>query len=357
MKTAYTEDDLTSTVVDILLKIGALVLVLIWCFQIISPFLNIVVWAIIIAITLYPLQNMISTKLGERPKLASALIFGTLLATVLIPSYFFGESLVEGIQNYTQAFEKDAFDIPAPPAKVAEIPIVGDKLYATWHQASENVGDVLLKYKDQLGNIGKAILNGIMGTAGGILQLVVSFIIAGIMLSSSKNVSDVGTQFYRRLIGKERGDEFATVSEITIRNVAKGILGVSAIQAILIGIVLLLANVPYAGLWTLFCLILCTMQIGPAPIIIPVIIYIFSIYGTGMSIFWTVILVALTLLDNVLKPMLMGKGAPVPMLVIFIGSLGGFFTSGFLGMFIGAIVLSIGYKLFIAWLNDAPEKV
>lgn len=345
------EDMLTGKVIDILLKVGALFLVLLWCFQIIRPFINIVVWAIIIAITLYPLQGMLSKRLGEKPKLASTFIFTAIFLLFLVPIYFLGDSMLEGVQNYSGAFQNNELKLPAPPQRVEEIPLVGEQLYKTWTEASNNLPEVVLTHKTQVAALGKAVLKGIMSTAGGMVQMLISFIVAAIMLASSSSASGFGHQFYRRLIGGQLGDEFARISEITIRNVAKGILGVSVIQALALGIAFLLAGVPYAGLWALFCLILCVIQIGPAPIVIPVIIYVFSIHGTAVSVIWTIVLVALMLMDNVLKPMLMGKGAPVPMLVIFLGAIGGFMASGFIGMFIGAIILSLGYKLFIAWLN------
>ena len=150
----------------------------------------------------------------------------------------------------------------------------------------------------------------------------------------------------------ERGDEFAEISNVTIKNVAKGILGVAIIQSTLAGIGFILAGVPYAGLWALICLILAIIQIGPALVIIPVIIYLFSTMGLLGAILWTVYFVVVMISDNFLKPILLGKGAPVPMLVIFLGTIGGFITSGFVGMFIGAIILSLGYKLFITWLDE-----
>ena len=150
----------------------------------------------------------------------------------------------------------------------------------------------------------------------------------------------------------ERGDEFAEISNVTIKNVAKGILGVAIIQSTLAGIGFILAGVPYAGLWALICLILAIIQIGPALLIIPVIIYLFSTMGLLGAILWTVYFVVVMISDNFLKPILLGKGAPVPMLVIFLGTIGGFITSGFVGMFIGAIILSLGYKLFITWLDE-----
>jgi predicted PurR-regulated permease PerM len=161
----------------------------------------------------------------------------------------------------------------------------------------------------------------------------------------------VSKKFFKKLVGK-RGDEFSDISEKTIRNVVKGVFGVAVIQSILSGIVFMLAKVPYAGLWALLILILAIIQLGPALVIIPVIIYLFSAISPISATIWTVVLIAVMLSDNILKPYLMGKGSPVPMLVIFLGSIGGMMSFGFLGLFFGAIILSLGYKLYSGWLTE-----
>ena len=159
-----------------------------------------------------------------------------------------------------------------------------------------------------------------------------------------------------KIVG-DRGKEFGNITELTIQNVAKGILGVSFIQSTLAGIGFLLAGVPYAGLWTLICLLLSVIQIGPGLVIIPVIIYLFTIYSPLAATLWAVHFIVVMISDNIMKPFMLGKGAPVPMLIIFIGSIGGFILDGFVGLFIGAIFLSIGYKLFVAWVNESPSEI
>ena len=139
---------------------------------------------------------------------------------------------------------------------------------------------------------------------------------------------------------------------MTIRNVSRGIIGVAFIQATLAGIGFLIAGVPLAGLWALISLFLAIIQIGVTPVLIVVIIYIFSTASTLTAVLLTIWLILVGLSDNILKPLLLGKGAPVPMLVIFLGAIGGFIFSGFMGLFLGAIVLSIGYKLLQAWLDE-----
>jgi len=196
---------------------------------------------------------------------------------------------------------------------------------------------------------------GILGAASGVIQILVSLIIAGILLVIGGAGESV-RKFFRKLAG-ERGDEFADMTLKTVGSVVKGIIGVALILALLHGIILMLAGVPYAGIWTLLIFVLCVLQIPVVIVTLPIIIYIFSVQEVGSAILWTALLLVAGLSDNVLKPILLGKGAPVPMLVIFIGVIGGFILSGFIGLFTGAIVMSIGYKLFTGWLNTSDEVV
>jgi predicted PurR-regulated permease PerM len=157
-------------------------------------------------------------------------------------------------------------------------------------------------------------------------------------------------KFFRKLAG-ERGDEFADMTLKTVASVVKGILGVALILALLNGLIFMLAGVPYAGIWTLFAFVLAVLQIPLIFITLPIIVYLFAEKELMTAILWAVLIFVAGLSDNVLKPILLGKGAPVPMLVIFIGVIGGFLLSGFIGLFTGAIVMSIGYSLFVSWIN------
>lgn len=342
-------------VIDIAIKLGVLFLLLAWCFRIISPFISIVIWALIIAVAIFPLFKSISKKLGDSKKISATIITLVFLSVIIIPSLLFTGSMVDGIKKMSSDIENKSIKIYPPPEKVAEWPLVGSTIYGTWKLASENMKAVVEKYDDQLLAAGNWIVSALMGIGMDVLQFIISIIIAGVFLASSDSGGKAVRQFYRRLVG-ERGEEFALASEVTVRNVAKGVLGVAVIQSFLAGIVFLLAGIPYAGLWALICLILCVIQLGPGLVIIPVIVYIYTVADTWVAVLWTIALIVVMLSDNILKPLLMGKGAPVPMLVIFLGSIGGFISAGFIGLFIGAIILSLGYKLFIAWLEEAKTN-
>jgi predicted PurR-regulated permease PerM len=180
---------------------------------------------------------------------------------------------------------------------------------------------------------------------------VLAIFISGAFLANSEATGRVTRAIAKRLVG-ERGPEFAAVAEQTVRSVASGILGVALIQALLAGLGFLIAGVPAAGLLTLVCLIFGVIQLGVVIVLIPVVIYLFSTADMVTAVGFLIWAILVAPVDNILKPILLGRGVDVPMLVIFVGAIGGFLSAGIIGLFIGAVVLALGYKLFVAWLGQ-----
>ncbi len=341
----------TNTVLEVLIKIGFLLLLVFACFQILFPFLAPVVWGLLICIILYPVYRRLVSKLGGRKKISAIIVTGGLLVLLTVPSFFLFESLVEGMQEIGGQMQANDLVVPPPPDKVKDWPIIGDRTFETWKMASENLEMLFRKYEHQITAVGKSLLSSLLGTGKGLLEFILSIIIAGVLLTYSESGNVLAKKLFTRIVG-ERGDEFATMSRNTILNVAKGIIGVAIIQALFSGIGFGLAGLPYAGLWTMVVLILAIIQLPLTVVFIPVVIYLYStMSGLGATL-WTVYFIAVGLSDNVLKPILLGKGAKVPMLVVFLGAIGGFIAFGFIGLFAGAILLSLGYTLFLAWINE-----
>jgi len=302
-----------------------------------------------------PLHKSLSKLMGGKPKLASTFIVLISLAIIIIPSLMFMNSTIDGVKEIRSAYQTGNLTIPPPSEKVKSWPIIGEKIYDIWLSGASDLKNIVIKYKDQLADIGSKVAKGALGATSGILQLIGAMIIAGILLAVGGTGEEI-RKFFRKVAGN-KGDEFADVAKLTVRNVVKGVLGVAIIQSFLIGMGFLLAGIPYAGLWTLLVLIFAILQIPPTLIVLPIVAYMFSEMDTLPAVLWTIYLFLAGLSDNILKPILLGKGAPVPMLVIFIGVIGGFIFSGFIGLFTGAIVMSIGYKLFIAWINSVDQGV
>jgi predicted PurR-regulated permease PerM len=266
----------------------------------------------------------------------------------------FLDTIVSGVTELKEAYDAGTLTIPPPSEKVKTWPVIGEKIYEIWSSGTPYLKDLVIKYKEQLAAIAGKLASGLLGATSGIFQMIGAVIIAGILLTI-ENAGDSVKKLFRKIAGK-KGDHFADIAQLTIGNVVKGVLGVALIQALLIGIGFLLAGIPFAGLWTILVLVLAILQLPPLLIVLPVALYMFSEKETASAVIWTIYLFLAGLSDNILKPVLLGKGAPVPMIVIFIGVIGGFILSGFIGLFTGAIVISIGYKLYEGWINTSDEE-
>ncbi len=339
-----------NSIYDTTIRLIVLAFIITWCLLIMYPFMSIILWSLILALALYPLHSKLVQLMKGKPKLASAIIIFFILVILILPTWFLIGSLIEEVKALKTSYDSGTLTIPQPPVKVKEWPIIGEKVYELWLNITSDIRPVILKYQDQLLEFGKKVAAGIFGAASGIVQIMISLFIAGILLSMGGARDTVG-KFFRK-IGGERGDEFADLTVKTVGSVVKGILGESLVMALLNGTVFLMAGVPYAGIWTLLAFVFAVLQLPVLIVTVPVIIYFFAVKAIVPAILWTIALILVALSDNVLTPLMLGKGAPVPMVVIFIGVIGGFILSGFIGLFTGAIVISVGYKLFMGWIGS-----
>ena len=344
-----------NSVYDTTIRLFILLLIVVWCLLIMYPFVSIILWSLILAMAIYPLHKKLSEKIGGRKKLASFIIVFSILAVIFVPTGFLISSLVDEVKELKVSYDNGSLSIPPPTEKIKEWPIIGEKLYNTWETAYLDIEKVIIKYRDQLTEYGSKLAKGILSAASGVVQIMVALVIAGILLVIGGAGEGI-RKFFRKLAG-ERGDEFADVTMKTVANVVKGVLGVALILAILNGILFMFAGIPYAGIWTLLVFVLGVLQIPLFIVTLPIILYMYATKEPIPATVWTVLLLVAGMSDNVLRPILLGQGAPVPMMVIFIGVIGGFIFSGFIGLFTGAIVLSIGYKLFIGWINTSDEAL
>jgi predicted PurR-regulated permease PerM len=303
----------------------------------------------ILAMALAPAHRFLASRMGGRSKLASVFIVSVCLVLIIVPSWLFLDAIIDNVKDAKASFQAGTLTIPPPSEKVKSWPIVGAKLYGLWQLASVDLRDLVVKYKTQLLGLGGTVARGILSFGGGAFQLIIAIFIAGALLAT-RGTGESVHRIFGKLAG-DKGDELAAIIHKTVGKVVKGILGVAFIQSLMIGVGLLLSGVPYAGIWTLVVFLLAVLQIPQFLVVIPAAIYLFSVKSTTVAVLWTIFLMIGGLADNVLKPILLGKGAPVPMLVIFIGVIGGFLLSGLIGLFTGAIVMSVGYTLFQAWLD------
>ena len=341
-------------IVDIIIRLGFLFLIVAWCFSILTPFVGVLTWGIILALALHPLHSSLTRRFKGKIKLASAIVvIGGILA-VIIPSWLFLDSVIGGLKGLGTQFQEGTLKIPPPNPDVADWPLVGDKVFDLWTNAASNMESFLIEHRDQFLSFGEVLLSGITSLGASVITIILAIVIAGALLSS-KDAQQLGRRFFHRLVG-DGGDKVIELTTKTVSSVVRGVIGVALIQTILIGLGFLGIGLPYAGVWTLIVLILAVLQLPPTLVVIPVVIWLFSTTGTLPATLWTIYLIAAAISDTPLKAIMLGKGALVPMLVIFLGVIGGFIFSGFLGLFTGAIVVSLGYTLFIAWLRSGEES-
>lgn len=337
--------------IDLFIKLVMVALLITWSVLIVLPFAMPLLWGVILAVTLYPLFKILLKFVKGKKALASVIITIVLLCILLVPSIFMITSIVGEIKGFKEAIDSKSLVVPPPNSKVADWPIVGKKLYDAWSLLNSNLESAVEKYHAQIVSAGQKAIGAMRGLFSNIMMFSLSIIIMGVLFAYADTVKRAIEGFMKKLLGNN-SQEYTMVIIQTVRNVAKGILGVAFIQFVIMGICFVLAGVPFAGIWALLVFVLALVQLPGALVAIPVIIYIYSVKEPLPATIWAIIILICGLSDNVLKPLLMGKGAPVPMLVIFIGALGGFVLSGFVGLFTGAIVLSLTYKLAGLWMQD-----
>jgi predicted PurR-regulated permease PerM len=335
-------------------QIAAVTLIVLWCFMIISPFIGMVLWGLIIAVALYPLHQSLSAKMGNRAKL-SATIFVLLGMTILVlPTLMLAESSVAGLRAIAAGLESGSVTVPPPDESVADWPLVGSTIYEIWNAAAQNLEATLNKFAPQLRDLGQSLLSIAGSTLVGVLIFVFSIIVAGVFLVSA----DGGYRAARsigRTLSDEHGENMIDMAIETIRSVAKGVLGVAVIQSLLSAIGLVAIGVPAAGIWAGIILLLAIMQLPPLLILAPIAVWVFSVADTTPAIIFAIYAFLVSISDSFLKPLFLGRGMDIPMLVILVGAIGGMMTSGIVGLFVGAVVLAVGYKLLITWMVDEEE--
>ena len=341
--------------VDTIIRLALLLFLLGWCFTILRPFILILIWAGVIAIALYPLYIIFLKMFGQRKAWASVVLTLLMLSILIIPSWLLTQSVFEEVSHLRDLNQEGKLVIPPPGENTESWPSIAKPILDVWRLASENLQEAMMQYSDKLKAAGAWLLSAIAGIGKGILQFIASIIIAGVLLAYSTSVANAAIKIFTKLVGKN-GENFANTTVITVRSVVKGILGVAVIQATMAGLGFFIAGVPYAGVWTVACLFFAVIQVGAGPVAIPIMIYMFSATDTLTAVLLAIWLVITLISDNILKPLLLGRGAPAPMLVVFLGAIGGFINSGILGLFLGAVILTLGYKLFMVWLESSQNE-
>jgi len=351
------DEQFSMRTIETVIRVGLLLLLLIWCFQILQPFIVPVVWGVIIAVAIYPVYIKLLSILGGRNRLASIVYTLVMLALLITPTLMVSESLYDTWKEISVGLEQGSLVIPPPEEKVKELPLVGDEVYDVWKKSSANLQSTIKEYRKEIKQAAGAVVSVITGASSNILKFIVSIIISGVLLANASGAYELTQRIFRRLIGNVQGAHFAKLSGEVILSVAHGVLGIAILQAIFAAIGMYVMDVPAWGLWTVLILFLAVLQLPPLVVLGPVIFYVFAVAELTPALIFMIWSVSVGISDTFLKPLFLGRGVDTPMLVILLGAIGGAILSGLIGLFVGAVVLALVYELFMAWLNNEPAPV
>ena len=344
--------DLTRTVLAVL-TMGGLIGISIW---VLRPFLPSLIWAVTIVVATWPVMLRVQAYLGGRRALAVVAMTFALLLVFIVPILLAVVTIAENADRITDWLKTlAAMQVPPPPDWVASLPVVGERVAAVWQQvAVEGYSELAARLAPYAKDVGKWIV-GHAGSAGAVfIQLLLTVILTAILFSGGEYAAERVRRFGRRLAGA-RGESSVILAGQAIRGVALGVVVTALVQSILAGIGVAIAGVPFPAVLTALMFMLSIAQIGPVPVLA---LSVGWLYWQGETS-WAVALLVWTIvvggMDNVVRPILIRRGADLPLLLIFAGVIGGLLAYGVVGIFIGPVVLAVAYKLLEAWLNDAPE--
>lgn len=337
------------------LRIGLIGVLLATTYEIVRPFTIPILWGAIIAMGVFPVVAWLEARLGGRRGLAATLVTLGFILLLVLPAWSATDALIGAIKHVAAVLEHGGLKISPPPAKVAQWPLIGEPLFNTWSSASRDLEAFTHEHSQQIATLAKSLLkragNGVLGVA----MFVMAIVIAGVFMTYAERCGSAARRFFVRVGGLTPGGEWAPLAVATVRSVLQGVVGVAAIQTTLIAIGLVVADIPGAALWSAMVLVLAIAQLPALLVVAPIIVYVWSTSDTTTAVIFTVYQLLAGASDNILKPLLMGRGLDIPMPVILIGAIGGMMASGIIGLFVGAVILSFFYKLFGLWL--AQEAV
>lgn len=341
----------TALFIEIAIRLGALGLLLYWSLILVRPFLSIVIWSVVLTVALYPAFEWTAHRLGERRRLAAVLITVLSLLIVIGPATWLALGLIESLRMISEGLDFSILTVPPPSKSVKDWPVIGDTIYQFWDLASTNFRAALAQVMPQLKPLRGSLLRVGADTGVGTIKFLASIIVAGFLFSPAPSLVDAVKKFARRL-NPTQGEAFVTQAGATIRAVSRGVIGISVLQALLAGIGLMVAGIPQASLIAFAVLICGIIQIGPSIILIPVVIWSWTVMETKSALLFTAYMLPVNLIDNFLKPIIMGRGLKTPMVVIMIGVIGGTLAYGITGLFLGPIVLAVIWELLITWIRE-----
>jgi predicted PurR-regulated permease PerM len=345
------ENLISRKLIDLFIRVGLIGFLVVRCYQIFHPFIGLILWSVILAVALYPLHKAVAGRMGGKDGPAATLLVLAVLSSVSIPFTLLVFSFADSTTAWVKQIHSGTLQVPAPHESIAEWPVVGEKLYGLWSAAHTDLGAVMTKYEPNIAIVTRNLLGYAASAGTGVLMFLAALVIAGIWMAYGASGHAAAKAIARRIAGDEKGNTLVTLSTATIRAVAQGVIGIACIQALLLGAGFIFIGIPAAGVLALLVLLLGIVQIPAALVALPAVVYVFY---TNDSTLTAVMFAVYTLVagsaDNILKPLMLGRGVDAPMPVILLGALGGMATGGIIGLFLGSVLLALGYQLFMAWV-------
>lgn len=343
--------DLARTTFAVLF-IGLLLATSLW---VLRPFLGPAVWATMVVVATWPLMLRVERALWGRRGLAVTVMTLLLLLVFVVPLIFAIVTIVGNADRLVDWAKLAAdYHLPEqPPVWMLDLPLVGGLIERAWQQAADlGLRDLLPRVSPYAGDLTRWFVAQV-GSVGVLLfQFLLTVVIAAVMYGHGEGAASLARRFAKRLAG-ERGDGAVVLAAGAIRGVALGVGVTALVQAVLGALGVALAGVPFATLLGAVMFMLCIAQIGPMPILLGAAAWAFYNDSTGWAAFLVVWALVVGTLDNVLRPWLIKMGADLPLLLIFAGVIGGLLAFGLVGIFVGPVMLAVGYTLLEAWMDDA----
>jgi len=323
-----------------------------------APFLALMLWSVILAVSLYPLNLWLSARLHLNEGKAAIVFIVIAVLLVGSPTIALGVSLADHVRGWVALLNEQAFQIPEANPAVADWPVVGPSLFDLWTRAHEDLMSAARMIQPQLIAGGRVVLGAAANTLLALVLFFVALLLAGFMMAHATRGTDLTRQLLGTFTSHQRGDEIQTLVVATIRSVSNGVVGVAFLQALALGVGFLALDVPAAGVLALLVLFLGVLQLPSSLVLLPVLAWVWLSSGGGTlaNALGTIYLVVAGLADGLLKPYLLGKGVDTPMPVVLIGALGGMAAEGLIGLFVGAVMLSVGYKLLMNWVEHSVAE-
>ncbi|MGO2341543.1 AI-2E family transporter [Vibrio litoralis] len=344
-----------NNMVESAIRIG-LIFILVWgTYHIVQPFILPVLWGAIIAVALNPLVNILTDRIRANRTVAATIVTVVSILILIVPFALISTSIYDGLMFLTNMATSGELKNWTPNVAIKEWPLVGERIFDGLTYLTLHIKELVVQFLPQIKMVLTKMLSTFGSGLGSLIMFLLSLVIAGVFMAASEPISNVVTQVFERSAG-EHGKHWANMLANIIRSVLVGVIGVAFIQSAIISAALFTFHIPAAGLISLLVLVLCIAQLPAILPLLPLFGYMYFTADLTSFIIFTVWGLLAGLADNVLKPLLMGRGSLVPMPIVVIGSLGGMMFAGIIGLFLGAVVLSLWWGVFTVWLNTEKAE-